>query len=95
MLTRIVRMDFEPENVNDFLELFDSVKEKIAGFPGCTHLELCRDAGVEHVYYTFSKWETENDLEKYRQSELFEDTWAKTKRLFGGKPQAYSLVGTP
>lgn len=93
MLTRIVRMDFEPEKVNDFLNLFESVRGKISGFPGCTHLELCRDAGLDHVYYTFSKWEKEQDLDKYRQSELFEDTWAKTKQLFGGKPQAYSLVG--
>lgn len=91
MLIRIVRMDFEPEKVNDFLKLFESVEEKIKTFPGCSHLELCKDAKLDHVYYTFSKWEGESDLEKYRHSELFEDTWAKTKMLFGGKPLAYSL----
>ena len=93
MLTRIVRMDFEPDKVEDFLDLFDSVKEKISDFPGCTHLELCKDAGLDHVYYTFSRWEKEQDLENYRESELFEDTWAKTKKMFGGKPFAYSLLG--
>ncbi|WP_420575995.1 putative quinol monooxygenase [Ekhidna sp.] len=91
MLLRIVRMDFDPKKVNDFLELFENVKEKIVNFPGCNHLELCKDAKLDHVYYTFSKWESEGDLEKYRHSELFEDTWAKTKVLFGGKPLAYSL----
>lgn len=92
MLIRIVRMDFDPEKVADFLTLFETVKEKISTFPGCTHLELCKDAKVNHVYYTFSKWESEDDLEAYRQSELFEGTWAKTKVLFGGKPMAYSLT---
>lgn len=91
MLIRIVRMDFEPEKVADFLDLFETVKKKIATFHGCNHLELCKDAKLDHVYYTFSKWESEDDLEKYRHSELFEDTWAKTKVLFGGKPLAYSL----
>ncbi len=91
MLIRIVRMDFDPKRVDDFLALFESVKKKIAGFPGCSHLELCKDAHLDHVYYTFSKWESEDDLEAYRHSELFTDTWAKTKVLFGGKPMAYSL----
>ena len=92
MLIRIVRMDFEPTKVKDFLSLFETVENKIASFPGCNHLQLCKDAKLDHVYYTFSKWESEGDLEKYRHSELFEDTWAKTKVLFGGKPLAYSLV---
>lgn len=91
MLIRIVRMDFEPEKVADFLALFETVKTKIATFPGCTHLDLCKDAKLDHVYYTFSKWESEAALEAYRHSALFEDTWAKTKVLFGGKPLAYSL----
>lgn len=92
MLKRIVRMDFDPAKVNDFLELFENVKDKIAASGGCTYLELCQDAEHPHVYYTFSTWESEQDLQNYRHSALFEDTWAKTKVLFGGKPQAYSLM---
>ena len=91
MLIRIVRMDFVPEKVDDFLALFGTVERKIANFPGCNHLELCKDAKLDHVYYTLSKWASEDDLENYRQSELFATTWAKTKVLFGGKPHAYSL----
>ncbi len=91
MLIRIVRMDFDPQKVDDFLTLFETVKGKISTFPGCTYLELCKDAKLDHVYYTFSKWESEDNLEAYRHSELFTDTWAKTKILFGGKPLAYSL----
>lgn len=91
MLIRIVRMEFKPEKVGDFLALFETVEEKISTFPGCIHLQLCKDASQNHIYYTFSKWDHESDLEKYRNSPLFEDTWAKTKVLFGGKPLAYSL----
>ncbi len=91
MLIRIVRMEFEPSKVNDFLALFETVENKIASFPGCNRLQLCKDAKLDHVYYTFSKWDSESDLEKYRHSDLFEDTWDKTKKLFGGKPLAYSL----
>lgn len=84
-------MDFELDKVDDFLTLFDAVKEKISGFPGCNHLELCKDAKLDNVYYTFSKWDNEGALNKYRGSDFFADTWSKTKVLFGGKPLAYSL----
>ncbi len=92
MLIRIVRMEFDPQKVDDFLALFETVKNKIASFPGCTHLQLCKDAQLDHVYYTFSQWQSEDNLEEYRHSDLFIDTWAKTKVLFGGKPNAYSLL---
>ena len=94
MLIRIVRMEFEPSKVEDFLALFKKVESRIAGFPGCSHLQLCKDEELDHIYYTFSKWDSADALEKYRHSDFFEDTWAKTKVLFSGKPLAYSLDPT-
>jgi heme-degrading monooxygenase HmoA len=41
--------------------------------------------------FTVSIWESEDDLNAYRNSELFENTWAKTKVLFNDKPEAWSL----
>lgn len=87
-------MEFSPQKVDSFLTLFEEVKRKIADQRGCVHLELCKDADLDHVYYTFSKWESEGDLNNYRHSDFFEDTWTKTKALFGGKPKAYSLMST-
>ena len=92
MLLRIVRMDFEPEKVDDFVSFFHTIKEQIVNSPGCNHVELCKDSKLDHVYYTFSKWDDEESLEAYRESALFEDVWAKTKVMFGGKPLAYSLL---
>ena len=85
-------MEFDPEKVKNFLELFEVVKGTIIKCQGCLHLELCKDAKLDNVYYTFSKWESEDDLNNYRHSDFFEDTWTKTKALFRGKPLAYSLM---
>jgi len=92
MLIRIVRMEFAPEKVDDFKKLFEEVKEKIAGFSGCYHVELCADATFPNVFYTYSKWENAATLEAYRRSDFFSDTWARTKVLFSGRPLAYSLL---
>jgi heme-degrading monooxygenase HmoA len=92
MINRIVRMSFEPENVPEFLALFESVKDKIAHFEGCEGLTLLRDASLPHVLFTYSYWQSESHLNKYRFSELFKETWSGTKALFNDKPLAWSLL---
>ena len=91
MITRIVRMEFKQEHVQDFLRQFDSVRHKIRQYPGVKQLELHRDTGQSNVFYTYSKWDSEQALETYRQSELFKYAWGEVKPWFGSKPQAFSL----
>jgi heme-degrading monooxygenase HmoA len=92
MINRIVRLSFEPDKVNEFLQVFENSKLHIAAFPGCEGLSLMQDANYENVYYTYSFWQSENDLENYRYSELFKNTWAATKVLFNDKPMAFSTL---
>jgi heme oxygenase (mycobilin-producing) len=92
MITRIVRMEFEPGKVDEFLTLFNATKSRIRHFPGVLHLELHRDAEKQNVFYTYSIWEGPDALEAYRVSDLFQSVWSRTKALFAGKPQAFSLV---
>lgn len=85
-------MTFEPQQVENFRKLFDERKELIRGFGGCMHLELWQDAHASNVFLTYSHWESEKHLDHYRFSELFKDTWAKTKALFSDKPIAWSVM---
>ncbi|MBK7335521.1 MAG: antibiotic biosynthesis monooxygenase [Saprospirales bacterium] len=91
MLKRIVKLTFHPQLVPEFLALFEDTKDRIRHFPGCLHLELLQEAGRPDVFFTFSIWQDEAALNAYRDSELFQDTWARTKALFRDKPEAWSL----
>ncbi|GHC58688.1 putative quinol monooxygenase [Ulvibacter litoralis] len=91
MFTRIVKMEFEAENVPAFLANFETVKSKIRNYPGCLFLELYNDKKEPTIFFTYSKWEHENDLENYRHSELFKGVWATTKPMFRSKAQAWSV----
>ena len=90
MLVRIVRMTFEEDKLPDFHALFDQSKHRIRAFPGNRHLELLRDPDNPGVRITYSLWDSADDLEVYRQSELFSTTWAATKVLFAEKAVAFS-----
>jgi hypothetical protein len=84
-------MTFEPEKVNTFLDNFNQHKKMIRNFSGCTYLELLRDKKQDNIYHTYSFWKSEEDLENYRNSDLFKSVWANTKILFADEPIAYSL----
>ena len=91
MIVRIVKMSFHEDKVAAFLENFESVKHKIRAAHGNKLLELYRDKDNPDIFFTYSYWETEADLENYRNSELFAEVWQFTKQLFNDKPQAWSV----
>lgn len=91
MIVRIVQMTFREEEVDNFTALFDERKHLIRNFDGCSHLELWQDAHHPNIFFTYSNWASEKHLDHYRFSELFKDTWAKTKALFKEKPNAWSV----
>ncbi len=93
MLVRIVKMTFREDAVDDFIALFNESKEKIRLFPGCNHLILLQGRDADrHIFTTYSHWDNAQALEHYRQSDLFKKTWAQTKVLFNGRPEAMSFV---
>ena len=84
-------MSFHEENIPKFMENFNLIKEKIRNSPGNRYLELYQDKNTPEIFFTYSFWETEEDLENYRKSALFDEVWTFTKKLFNDKPEAWSV----
>ena len=91
MIKRIVKMEFEPENVSAFVNIFKTNKDIITTFDGCHSVELLRDINTQNIFFTFSIWDSETSLNKYRESNTFKDIWSKTKPLFSSKAKAWSV----
>ena len=91
MIHRIVKMTFRQEEIHNFKELFQEVYPKISTFEGCKGVELLQDVNHPNVFFTYSFWESEAHLNKYRYSELFKATWERTKAKFAEKAEAWSL----
>ena len=91
MITRIVKMNFKASEIENFLTIFNQSKNDIRNMPGCNHLELWNSQTDATVFYTYSIWDSENDLNNYRNSELFQSVWPATKALFASKAEASSL----
>ena len=92
MIIRIVQMEFEEELVPDFLNIFAASRKRIRLFPGCTHLQLLQGEADPCVFFTYSHWRGEEDLDSYRNSDLFRGVWRNTRKLFRASPKAWSLT---
>ncbi|KIX20121.1 antibiotic biosynthesis monooxygenase [Flavobacterium sp. 316] len=91
MFVRIVKMRFQEDKIDIFLEKFNLIKENIRHFEGNQFLELYQDKNDNRIFFTYSYWNTEKDLENYRKSDLFNEVWTFTKALFSDKPEAWSV----
>lgn len=89
-MTRLVKLTLKEEHVNDFITHFDTVKDKINSFPGCKGMKLLRDDNTLGIVFTYSEWNTADDLENYRKSELFSSIWPTVKEWFDKKAEAWS-----
>lgn len=91
MITRIVKMQFEEGEIENFKRLFEERKSLIRNFEGCTHLELWQDKSNPSIFFTYSWWDSEVQLNAYRDSDFFEDTWRLTRQKFAARPEAWTV----
>ncbi|MFQ5595421.1 MAG: putative quinol monooxygenase [Anaerolineae bacterium] len=90
MIIRLVSMKFKPEHADDFRALFEATYPRIRRLPGCTFLQLVADPDGPADFMTISHWRDTEDLEAYRDGELFGEVWPQVKAMMRDKPWARS-----
>lgn len=92
MITRIVKLKFQADRIDEFLRFFDTISDQVNGFPGCRGMKLYQDVNDATTVMTYSHWEDPAALEAYRTSETFGMIWPRIKPWFDAKPEAWSVV---
>lgn len=85
-------MTFKKERSDEFLEFFETVKEKIRDFKGCRHIAMMKDEKMENVFAFYSIWDNKENLEDYRKSPFYRKIWTQTKSYFDAPPSAWSFT---
>ncbi len=91
MFVRIVKLTFKKENIASFEQIFEDSKKLIRNVEGCTFLELLQDKDQPNIFFTYSYWKSEENLDNYRNSALFKNIWGQTKALFAERAEAWSV----
>ncbi len=86
-------MELLPGKEGLFLDIFDQVKKQIRTQEGCRGLEILKSEENGCIsLWTISLWKNGSDLDHYRSSTLFKQTWSEVKPLFAGKARAWTLT---
>lgn len=91
MLTRIVKMTFKSEHVDEFKALMQVNSKRIKAFPGCVYLQILQDQRQPNIFFTYSHWESDAHLQQYRHSALFAEVWPAAKAGFAERAEAWSV----
>jgi quinol monooxygenase YgiN len=84
-------MHFRAAEVETFLKVFNDNKTAIRNFPGCSYMDLLKDVNALNTFATISHWDNVEDLERYRQSALFQSVWVQVRKLFSARAEAFTL----
>ena len=90
-ITRIVKMTFKVDKAKEFEFFFNEIKHKVASQPGCNGVKLLKEKENTGVFFTYSQWNSVEDLNNYRHTETFGIIWPKVKMWFADKPEAWSV----
>ena len=91
MIIRIVKLTLRPEETETFKHYFETVNDTIRNQPGCHLLQAWQDINQPHIFFTYSLWDSEEDLDRYRNSAFFGVFWKTVKAWFGDKAEAWSF----
>lgn len=89
MITRIVHLCFNPEFAEEFKNNFGNYQKIVLSNPGCLSVKLQKDIN-SNSFFTISTWESEQDLNFYRNSEKFKEIWKILKPNFVEPAKAWT-----
>lgn len=90
MIVRIVKLRISQDKKEKLISIFKENKHHIIDSKGCIKVELLQDKNKQNIFFTYSHWESEEDLNAYRNSEVFGKIWKATKATFCEPAEAWS-----
>jgi hypothetical protein len=94
MILRLVKLTFEEEFAEKFEKDFANRKSFIESCEGCHEVKLLKKIKKSEdqtaIYFTQSIWDSEIDLNKYRNTNVFSETWNEIKPWFKERAEAWS-----
>lgn len=91
MIVRIVKLTMQENEVDTFKNYFATVCDTIRHQDGCNLLQAWHDIKTPTIFFTYSLWNSEEDLNKYRDSAFFLKFWKTVKPWFAAKAEVWSF----
>ncbi len=91
MVIRIVKLTMREADASKFKDYFPTVSSIIRSQEGCNSLQAWQDIHQPNIFFTYSIWNGEEDLNRYRDSAFFLEFWRTVKPWFDAKAEVWTF----
>lgn len=91
MITRITKFQIEPTQRKAFSEFMKQFKDELISADGCRHFDVLRDKNDDLNLFMFMIWDSDEKLEKFRNSDLNKLLIKKIDSFSKGEPSSWTV----
>jgi hypothetical protein len=91
MILRVVKMVVDQNKIDIFNNFMSNLSTEKEGMDGCVHHDFFSNKQFRNVFYSYTIWESEKYLNKYRKSMLFKEVTTTLRSLCLSEPAAWTV----
>ncbi len=84
-------MTLKEAHVDSFKKRIPIISIEVRRVSGCMHNDIFRDKNKDNVFYSYTIWNSEEDIEKYLNSQYYKEIWNDLWDYFKIEPQAWKI----
>ena len=91
MIIRVVKIPIKDASINSFIKRIPIISNEVRRVSGCIHNDIFRDKMKENIFYSYTIWNSDEDIEKYLGSQYYKDIWGDLWDYFEGTPKSWKI----
>ncbi|OFX61669.1 MAG: hypothetical protein A2046_04560 [Bacteroidetes bacterium GWA2_30_7] len=91
MIVRIVKMQVNESNKVLFKQTLKDYQPLLKKQKGCMQIDMLNDKKIKDIYYSYTIWDNEENLKKYKNSDFYKELSSKVLPLCEKEPQAWTV----
>jgi quinol monooxygenase YgiN len=84
-------MEVDPDKIEPFKRFMGILSEEKQKMEGCVHHDFFSDKQYVNVYYSYTIWESQTYLKKYKKNPLFKEVTKTLTSLCLAEPHAWTV----
>ena len=90
MITRIIKLRLK-DSTDEFIKYINSIHDEIFQFTGCHNMEVLNDKDDPKVFFIYTIWKNETELNKFRNSSFNRNFWNTLQDLCESRPEVWTV----
>jgi len=91
MILRVVKMELIETKIGLFERFMSNLKDEKLRQEGCLHHDIFCDKDNNSIYFSYTIWNNEKSLKKYKKSELFKVVSQTIRSFCVKEPLAWTV----